>query len=280
MNSLVQRLNDLCDAQPFHSGWYVKDLRTGWSANRNGDVVQPSASTRKVAILMTALAQVHEGRLSLEAHVTPDNDLDTASGVFQWFQPGFTVTFQDLLLMMIIVSDNVATRAVAQAVGLEPVQALCDSLGMRGTTHREGVPSYNLPRDYEAGASNDTTANDQGILLDAILAGTRDKNAAARLGVTPELCDLALDMMQKQRLRNRIPARLPEKTVVAHKTGTLGSDCNDVGVVYADGEPRFIITAFTHGVPAALPDGAAGPATADSLIAHLSREVWDAVVAK
>jgi beta-lactamase class A len=149
---------------------------------------------------------------------------------------------------------------------------------MRGTVHREGVPSYSLPRDYEAGVSNDTTANDQGILLDAIVAGTRDEGAAERLGVTPELCTLTLEMMQKQRLRNRIPSRLPEKTVVAHKTGTLGSDFNDVGVVYYEGEPRFIITAFTHGVPAALPDGSAGPAAADGLIGALAREVWDAVI--
>lgn len=279
MDALAQRMNELCDRYPFHSAWYLQDLRTGERANRNGDVVQPSASTRKVAILITALRQVHEGRLRLDERMAPDNSLDTTSGVFQWFQPGFEVTFQDLLLMMIIVSDNVATRAVAEAVGLEPVQALCDSLGMRGTTHREGVPSNSLPRDYEAGVSNDTTANDQGILLDAIVAGTRDEGAAARLGVTPELCLLALDMMQKQRLRNRIPARLPEKTVVASKTGTLGSDFNDVGVVYADGEPRFILTAFTHGVPDALPDGTAGPRAADDLISTLAREAWDALVA-
>jgi beta-lactamase class A len=277
LDALDTRLNALSDELPFHVGWYVNDLRSGWSTHRHGDTVIPSASTRKVAILIAALEAVHAGRLELDQRVTPDNDLATTSGCFQWFQPGFTVTFQDLLLMMIIVSDNVATRAVAEATGLEAVQALCDRLGMAGTTHREGVPNYALPRDYGTGVSNDTTPNDQGLLLEAILDGTRDEAAAARLGVTTELCALALDIMSKQRLRSRIPARLPEHTKVASKTGTLGSNCNDVGVVYDGDEPLFILSAFTDRVPAALPDGSSGPAAADTLIANLSRATWDAL---
>ncbi|MGE3845040.1 MAG: serine hydrolase, partial [Vicinamibacterales bacterium] len=65
MDALANTLNDMCDVQPFHVGWAVEDLRSGWRASRNGDVVTPSASTRKVAILMTALGDAHSGRLDL-----------------------------------------------------------------------------------------------------------------------------------------------------------------------------------------------------------------------
>ena len=34
MNELVQELNRLCDEQPFHTGWYLKDLHSGEEANR------------------------------------------------------------------------------------------------------------------------------------------------------------------------------------------------------------------------------------------------------
>ncbi len=70
MERLVQRLNGLCDEQPFHTGWYLKDLRTGEVADRHGQVVVPSASTRKVAIMMAALRAVHQGRLALDQPVT------------------------------------------------------------------------------------------------------------------------------------------------------------------------------------------------------------------
>src|SRR5690606_18302324 len=109
----------------------------------------------KVAILMAALQQVHAGRIDLDARVPVDTDLATTSGCFQWFTPGLTIAVRDLLLMMTIVSDNVSTRHITGLVGLEAVQALCDSLGMTGTTHRRATPDYSLPRDPGPGVSND-----------------------------------------------------------------------------------------------------------------------------
>ena len=32
MNALIERLNRLCEEQPFHTGWFLKDLRTGQTA--------------------------------------------------------------------------------------------------------------------------------------------------------------------------------------------------------------------------------------------------------
>jgi len=65
LRDLAQRLNDLCDALPFQSSWYLKDLTSGATADRRGDVPVPSASTRKISIMMAALAAVHAGKLSL-----------------------------------------------------------------------------------------------------------------------------------------------------------------------------------------------------------------------
>ena len=47
LNALAKEMNALCDALPFESSWYLKDVRTGATANRAGDVPVPSASTRK-----------------------------------------------------------------------------------------------------------------------------------------------------------------------------------------------------------------------------------------
>jgi beta-lactamase class A len=66
MEQLAGKLNALCDTQAFDTYWYLKDLYTGEEANRNGETIVPSASTRKIAILMTALKQVNEGKRSLD----------------------------------------------------------------------------------------------------------------------------------------------------------------------------------------------------------------------
>jgi beta-lactamase class A len=170
MQALERKLNELCDAHSFDTYWYLKDLKTGAEAHRAGHTVVPSASTRKIAILMTALKQVHDGKLSLDdPFLVEEQYQDTTSGTFQHLRPGFEITLFDALVMMIIVSDNTCTGKVADIVGLDDVNALCQSIGMTGTTHRDGrgsATTKGLPWDHPVEASNSTTANDLGILLD------------------------------------------------------------------------------------------------------------------
>ena len=278
MQDLAQRLNLLCDDLPFDTGWYLKDLRNGDSAQRRGHVVVPSASTRKIAILAAALKAVNDGKLELDQPVTiqakyQDND----SGCFQHLQPGFTIPFRDVLTMMIIVSDNTCTGTVADMVGLDRVNDLCQSIGMTDTTHRYGIPPGGLDRNHPVEAVNTTTPADVGLLLEMVLRGTEDADAAARLGCTPELCRLAIDILSWQKLRNKLPSRLPEGTKVAHKTGTGVRNHNDAGIIYLGGRPLFILTVYTEHVPAELPDGTAGHSAACGLIGQLCRTAYDAL---
>jgi beta-lactamase class A len=279
LKELVDDLNRMCDELPFTTGWHLKNLRTGETADRAGDVVVPSASTRKTAILMTALKGVNDGRFSLDQPVEilvkyQNNN----SGCFQHLTPGFTITFRDALVMMIIVSDNTCTGTVADMVGLDAVNALCRSIGMVGTTHRHGIPPGNLTRDHDVTATNATTPSDAGLLLDLILAGTTDPDAAAKLGCTTELCGLGLDILSWQKLRARLPAMLPAGVKVAHKTGTGARNINDAGIIFnASGEPLFILTVYTDNLPETLPDGTPGHTAGSSIIQRLARRCWDAL---
>ncbi len=280
LHALERDLNKLCDEQPFHSGWYLKALRSGETLQRHGHVVVPSASTRKIAIMMTALKAVNEGKLALDQPVTiaakyQNND----SGCFQHLQPGFVIQLRDALVMMIIVSDNTCTGTVADLVGLAPINALCQSIGMTGTTHRYGIPPAGMAGYLPAAETNATTPADVGHLLEIILQGSTDADAAAKLDCTPELCQLAIDIMSWQRLRNRLPARLPLGSKVAHKTGTTAKNYNDAGIVYANDTPLFILTAYTDGVEAELPNGEPGHTVAYDLVARLSRLCYDALSA-
>src|SRR5512144_2241365 len=127
MRDLVQRMNELCDALPFQTSWYLKDLATGATADRLGAVPVPSASTRKISILMAALAAVHAGKLSLDQKVTVEARYqDNDSGTFQHLTPGFWITLRDAMVMMIIVSDNTCTGHVVDLVGLGEVQRFCE----------------------------------------------------------------------------------------------------------------------------------------------------------
>jgi len=277
MRDLVQRLNQLCDGMPFQTSWYLKDLTTSASANRFGDVPVPSASTRKISIMMAALSAVHAGKLALDQKVTiearyQDND----SGTFQHLTPGFWITFRDALVMMIIVSDNTCTGTVVDLVGLGEIQRYCESIGLTGTIHRFGIPPR-LGADHTLDQVTTTTPNDQGLLLELILRGTSDAKVAQGLGCTPELCQLGLDILSWQKLKSRLPSLLPLGTKVAHKTGTGSRGFMDAGIIWKNDRPLCILTAYTEHVPAALPDGTPGFAAAAQLIGRMARLSYDAL---
>jgi beta-lactamase class A len=275
MRDLVKRLDELCDSAEFQVSWYLKDLATGATADRRGDVAVPSASTRKISIMMAALAAVHAGKLSLDQKITIDARFqDNDSGTFQHLTPGFWLTLRDAMVMMIIVSDNTCTGHVVDVVGLGDVQRYTEAVGLRGTVHRYGIPP-------KTGADNTldkvtiTTANDQGVLLELILKGTTDPAVAARLQCTPALCQLGLDILSWQKLKTRLPSQLPLGTKVAHKTGTGHSCYNDAGIIFKGDKPLCVLTAYTVGVPDAVADGMPGFAAAYQLIGRLARLAYD-----
>ena len=277
MRELVQRLNELCDAVPFPVSWYLKDLATGAHADRRGTVPVPSASTRKISIMMAALAAVHAGKLTLDQRVTIEKRFqDNDSGTFQHLTPGFWITFRDALVMMIIVSDNTCTGHVVDLVGLANVQRWCEGVGMTATIHRFGIPPK-LPADHTLEQVTSTTPNDQGLLLELILKGTTDPSVAARLGSTPELCRLGLDILSWQKLKTRLPSLLPLGTKVAHKTGTGARGYMDAGILFKDDRPLCILSAYTDRVPTALPDGTPGFAAAAQLIGRMARLCHDSL---
>jgi beta-lactamase class A len=208
MRETVKRLDEMCDAASVQASWYLKDLATGASAHRLGGVPVPSASTRKISIMMDALAAVHAGKLALDQKVTIDARYqDNDSGTFQHLTPGFWITLRDAM-MMIIISDNTCTGAVVDLVGLENVQRYTEAVGLTGTIHRYGIP----PRggaDHALDRVTTTTPNDQGLLLELILRGAEDPAVAARLQCAPALCQLGLDILSWQKLKTRLPSLLP-----------------------------------------------------------------------
>jgi beta-lactamase class A len=275
VSDVAGQLHALCDAVPFQTSWYVKDWATQETADRAGGVPVPSASTRKISIMMAALASVHAGKLALDQKVVVDAKYqDNDSGTFQHLTPGFWITFRDALVMMIIVSDNTCTGLVADLVDLDVIQRYCDSIGLTGTTHRFGIPPR-LGRDHTLEQVTTTTPNDQGKLLELIYRGTTDAAVARTLHVTPALCALALDILSWQKLKARLPSQLPLGTKIAHKTGTGSRGFMDAGIVFRNGAPLFILTAYTEHVPEVLPDGTPGFTAANTLIGRMARVCWD-----
>lgn len=279
MTALAAELDALCDAQSFTTSWYVRDLASGGSAHRRGHEPTPSASTRKIVFMMVVLRAVHEGRLDLWQSVVAEERMmrGVLSGVLYHMTPGLTFPLRDAILQMIITSDNICTGIIGELIEPAEVNAFCREIGMTGTTIRHMVPPRDMPEDADFDFVASTNPCDQGLLLERILAGADDESAAATMGVTPELCRLAMQFLGWQVYRNGIAGLLPGGTHVASKTGGGRNGKMEAGIVFRDGLPLYVLSVYTHNVPAMLPDGIPGHAAATAVIAKLSQTCWRAL---
>ncbi len=277
MEALAARLARIGADYPFRVTWCVKAHATGATAGCDEHRPTPSASTRKILYLMAALAAVHDGRMALDEQVSVTEYLTTGvvSGVLYFMTPGLTFPMRDALVQMIITSDNVCTSHVGDRLGVAAINDYARRIGMTGTTINHIVPPREMPVTADFDFVAQTTPADQVLLLDRILAGARVAEAAAALGVTPELCRMALDILSWQRFRELIPGLRPIDTRVCNKTGGGRNGRMDAGVVYRDGAPLYSIAAYTDRVPWTMPDGLPGHAMANQAIARLSRACWD-----
>ncbi len=277
---LIQKLHAIAEAQPFTTTWTVRNCTTGQQASRDGALVVPSASTRKTSILMHALAQVAAGKLDLAETCVVEARLqkDVASGTYQHMTPGTQLPLRDAMINMIITSDNVGTQLVLERLDRDALNAWCKRIGMVGTTHRSNIPPAGLPWDHDMSRTATTTSDDQVLLLDLIRKGAAgDAEATGLMGVPQHLCQLGLDILTWQRLRNLIPSLLPASTKVAHKTGRDARGRSDAGIVFRDGRPLFILAVYCDRVPEEMPDGLPGFAAAYATAGRLARACWDAL---
>jgi beta-lactamase class A len=165
---------------------------------------------------------------------------------------------------------------VLERLTLEEVDSYCKSVGMVGTHHRFLIPPLALAPDHALEEVTTTTANDQGMLMEAILAAQASETAAAGLGSSVELCAFALKTLKQQVLRYGIHSRLPFEIEIASKSGRGKRGRMDVGAVFHNGLPLYIIAAFTDNVPMVLSDGTPGYTASLEAIGKLSRISWEA----
>ncbi|MFP5378868.1 MAG: serine hydrolase, partial [Vicinamibacteria bacterium] len=116
--SLQEVVDAAVEGYPGQIGVYVKHLGTGEEASVRGDDAFNSASVIKIPVLTLALQMAERGDLSLDERIEiRADDLRPGSGIFQHHDLGLRPTLRDVLLQMIITSDNTATDIAIARVG-------------------------------------------------------------------------------------------------------------------------------------------------------------------
>ena len=109
----------------------MKHLTTGETAGvRDGEMFN-SASVIKIPVLVLAFQMADKGALNLDERITiRKEDIRGGSGIFRYHDAGLQPTFRDVLLQMVITSDNTATDlAIAKVGGVARVNAWLKEAG-------------------------------------------------------------------------------------------------------------------------------------------------------
>lgn len=115
-------LGALLDAElarfPARTGLYVKHLATGEEAGVRADESFNSQSVIKIAILIRAFQLADQKTLDLDERIEIRRaDVRDGSGTLQYHDLGLAPTVRDLLLNMVITSDNLATDLMVVKIG-------------------------------------------------------------------------------------------------------------------------------------------------------------------
>ncbi len=281
------------------TGVAVRHLESGQGLELNAGTAFPMASVFKVPLLVEVMAQVKEGKFSLDDEVSVEKpDQHLGSGILSSLTaPGIKLTVRNLINLMMLHSDNSATDILLEKVGAENVNKRLKQCGIEGITVNRSCQELIMDRiglDYE---------KYKGKTLDEIVAAyqsvpersieddresilefsreMKDQSTPAAMNtllekiwkkeiLDPESCDLIISIMLRcQTGQGRIKGELPPGTAVAHKTGTIAGTVNDAGIIYLpDGQGHVVLTVFTKNFSAETED-------VEKVIAEVARLVYD-----
>lgn len=239
---LVTRINEMM--KPSKGTWAIvlEDLMTGEKWELNKEELFYAASVIKVPIMAAVFAAEERGQLSLDdPFVLRKEDLVGGSGVLQHLTQGITLPVRDLVMLMIIQSDNSATNMLIDLVGKEAIVTFMKEAGMEYSTFYNKLMMNNpSPKGY-----NMIAAADIAILL---------KKIALQELVSERASKEMLDIMKKQQIQDCLPQRFPSPYSnynggrpaweIAHKTGWVPGTRHDVGILYV-GDNKLAITVLS-----------------------------------
>jgi beta-lactamase class A len=233
---------------PGKAGVWVKHLTTGQTGGIQDSELFNSASVIKIPVMVLAFQMAERGELKLDERITiTKDDLRGGSGIFRYHDAGLQPTFRDVLLQMIITSDNTATDlAIAKVGGVARVNAWLKEKG-----YAEGLRLTQTTGDlfakYSAlgptGDWNARTNGDRSYWLGEISARATGQMLEAiekKTIASAASCDDMLRMLRAQQAGQR---RLNHylSVPVAHKTGDFPPVlANDVGIIYARSGPIVV----------------------------------------
>ncbi|WP_026461264.1 class A beta-lactamase, subclass A2 [Adhaeribacter aquaticus] len=271
-DSLPEKIQQIISAKNATVGVSIIGRNGKDTLSINGERHFPMQSVFKFHIALAVLSQVDKGTLSLDQKIKiKRKDLlpGLHSPLRDKYPNGATLPLAEILSYTVSNSDNVGCDALLRLLGgPQAVEKYFMENNFKAISIKinEEVMQHNWDLQFQ----NWTTPNAASNVLEAYY---HNKNKL----LSPKGYDFVWkEMRENESGKNRLKGRLPEGTVVAHKTGSSGKNkttgitaaVNDIGIVFLPNGEYYFISVFVS-------NSKEDFNTNEKIIADISKAAWN-----
>jgi beta-lactamase class A len=175
---------------------YAKNLTTGEIVAFDSDTEVPTASVIKVPIMAALYHEIDRGRIDESQLLSmQESDRRYGTGVIRDLTVGRAFSVFDLCRLMIVLSDNTATRMLTNLIGLERINQIMREWGFLVTEFRYQSWTPPDPKEYAV-----STAFEIATLLERLDRGDL---------LSPDSTRAVLEHLRSQQDHAQLPRWLP-----------------------------------------------------------------------
>lgn len=220
----------ILEASPAVTGLVAVDLTSGETLQFNQDMVFTQASAIKIPILLEVYNQAHQGKFKLTdlREINPANVVG-GTGILKDLVDSAQFSIRNLAVLMITLSDNTATNALIDLVGMPHINATLQKMGYKQTkVQRKMIQSAASGR----GEENISTPAEAARMLQMLHKGEFVNKAVSQ--------EIVSVLKKNSRGNSRLAAGVPANVPLAFKPGGLNGVSTEWALVLLPERPYAV----------------------------------------
>lgn len=239
--------------------FFFEDLESGFTYGYNENVQMTSAGCMKLPIALSVIKYVQDGNATfLDRIKIEEKDKIYGTGILHEFD-NRDYTIFELLVAMLIQSDNTAANKLIDIVGMDRINEDISSLGLKNTRLNRKTSDE---RAVSTGVENISSAYDLSKIWKILYKAEflDEKNS-----------QMLIDILQRQQMKNKLALYIPDdlKYEISSKTGDKTGVENDTALLHLQ-KGSFTFTVLSMGIP----NSVYGTVT----LAKCGKMMWDCVM--
>ncbi|MES2773132.1 MAG: class A beta-lactamase, subclass A2 [Bacteroidota bacterium] len=270
-DSLKQKIQQLIASKNATVGVAIVGHNGKDSLSINGGQHFPMQSVFKFHIALAMLSKIDSGKFSLNQKIKIDEkDMlpDFYSPIMEKYPKGVSLAIAQIIDYMVAESDNVGCEVLLRLLGGPgAVEDFFKKKGFKDISIK--INEETMQANWDMQYQNWTPPKASNELLNAFF------NNSKKL-LSKKSHDFIWKVMRGTKTgENRLRAQLPGKTIIAHKTGSSGTNkagltaaVNDIGIIFLPNGRHFFISVFVT-------QSTEDATTNEKIIADIGKATWD-----